>query len=355
MHRPLPVIPSSSPALPPRYDAWLREALGASLPHEPTAPCDPCVMLGDDDPVAHAFDPVTRCCTHTPALPNFLIGSALAVPPRDPAEAHGQATLRARLRDRSLATPLGVTVAPAHRAREDEAAAAGRFGQVRSLRCPHHVDPGGLCGIHATRSATCATWFCKHARGVRGHQLWRAVEGLLRHLEGTLARHCLEALALPPAALAALLARPEDAPPGDRHALAWGPWLDREEDFYRRCAAVVDGLSWPEVLRLGGPEAGLRLRVLHHAVARLEDPTLPPRVRAVSHDAQVAVPGHVLVATYSKLDPVALPESLARALAVFDGGTITEARRRLAAEHRLAVDDDVLRTLLDFGILTEEG
>ena len=66
-------------ALPALYAPWIEEALGHPLPDESRATCDRCVMMtrGEVDDPDVPYDPVTRCCTYTPHLPNFLVGAIL--------------------------------------------------------------------------------------------------------------------------------------------------------------------------------------------------------------------------------------------------------------------------------------
>lgn len=357
--RRLPLL--AGPVLTRRYDAWMHEALGGPLPDEPASDCADCVMVArDDDPDAHAFDPRVKCCTHTPVLANFLVGAALASPARDAFTARGQASVRDRLRAGLGVTPLGMRAPRPRRALEASAHAQGDFGRLPALVCPHYVDEaGGRCGVWAHRNATCATFFCKHVRGARGYGFWRAVEQLLRAAEEALARHCLVALDLPIDALGALLSPGE----GDheialdpaRYAALWGPWGGREEDFYRACAEAVGGFVWSDVLRVGGAEVALRARVARHHYEAMCDRRLPARLRVAPLAGVSLGAEHTRVATYSKLDPLALPNALVPALGRFDGRPTEAVVAEIATAYGLALDDEVLGALVDFAVLVDDG
>lgn len=355
-------LPVLAPSPPHRlYAAWMHDALGGPIPDEPAAPCDACVMVGDlDDPGAHTFAAETKCCTHLPSLPNFLVGAALAEPPRDEVATRGVASLRARIAAGRHVTPLGLFASPSADAEEARVAAGGGFGRVAAMRCPHYVDAsGGLCGIWAWRNATCVTWFCKHERGLRAHRAWRALEQLLRGVEAAVARHCLLALGLPAEAIMHVM--DDEARDGERlteggsSADRWGPWAGREEAFFVACAEVAAGLSWDDVLRLGGAQLALRARVARHLRDALSRAAIPSRLRAMPLTGAVFDRDYARVATYSRLDPVSLPYPLLAALWRFDGRETEEVRAEIEREHGLLLDDEVLGTLVDFGVLVSDA
>ena len=58
--------------LPPLYQRWVAEILD-EIPAEPEATCLDCPMVsrsGEQEGVF--FNPVTKCCTYRPNLPNYL-------------------------------------------------------------------------------------------------------------------------------------------------------------------------------------------------------------------------------------------------------------------------------------------
>ena len=153
-------------SLPEQYGAWIQEALGATVPAESKATCSDCAMCRPWPPV-ESFKPDVKCCSFTPALPNFRVGAILADP--DPALERGRETVRARIRANDGATPLSLepprTYALTYAKRSREG-----FGIDRALLCPHFDD--GKCSIWRWREAVCSTYYCRYDRGDAGRQVW---------------------------------------------------------------------------------------------------------------------------------------------------------------------------------------
>jgi hypothetical protein len=135
---------------------------------------------------------------------------------------------------------------------------------------------------------------------------------------------------------------------------AWGNWIGREEAFYVACAEIVAKLTWNDVRTLGGSELAVRERMAHTALDALTNAELPQRAKVAPLSIDSLGGETARVVGYSALDPLEMPGVLLAALACFDGGTIAEARERLAERHGLEVDDALIRKLLDFGLLTGE-
>lgn len=158
------------------------------------------------------FDPQVKCCTYLPELPNFLVGRILA--DEDPALAVGRATVEKRLQAGVAVTPLGLDRTPFYDLLYQHADTA--FGRSHTLRCPHYIEEGGLCGIWQHRNSVCATWFCKHVRGAMGFRFWK------------------------------------------------------EEEFYQQCAHLVNRLTWQEVTTIGGPETHIVTRLTREVYTRAD-------------------------------------------------------------------------------------
>src|SRR4029077_8749799 len=142
--------------LPPLYAKWVGDLLGGAIPREFRATCDNCAMregTGEGAGAAHYyFDPVIKCCTYIPELPNFLVGRILS--DNDPAAQFGRTTVEKRIKDGIAVTPLGLAQPPVfsllYRSSEQS------FGRSSSLRCPHYIEDGGRCGVWRNRDSTCA-------------------------------------------------------------------------------------------------------------------------------------------------------------------------------------------------------
>lgn len=302
------------------------------------------------------FDPRVKCCTYTPELPSFVVGRILRDP--DSALEQGRRTVEARIDAGSGVTPLGLLRPPAqerlHRARRPE-----DMGRSLEMRCPHFVEEGGHCGIWKHRTATCATYFCQHDRGMLGYQAWKALRILWIRVESRLALWCAQESGLELVALAGLVddpSEPDESPPLAPHRPAvlkrlWGSWAGREAAYYEQCAALVDGLGWDEILRIGGVDVEILAKVARAAWQRVWTEEPPVHLRPGSFQT-VALGGEgVTATTYSVYDPIGLPALLLGVLHEFDGRPSTEVLESLRAERGLELDTGFLRQLVDWGIL----
>jgi hypothetical protein len=190
------------------------------------------------------------------------------------------------------------------------------------------------------------------------------VEGLLRAVEESLARHCLAELGLTTDLLLAILAKKKplgtkDDTPVDRveppeYARLWGTWAGREQEFYASSAAVVEGLSWKDVLALSGPTVRLMAgaaRDLHRAVL---DRSLPKTLRMGDFQVLSAAKGSVRVSSYNRFDPIDVPKELFAILHRFDGRRTQAVIATIEKKDGVVLDDDFVRQLVDFGVLVEE-
>lgn len=358
--------------LPPLYAAWLRELLGGPIPSETRAACDACPMCatghGEEDREP-AFDPRVKCCTFLPDLPNFLVGRVLLDQGR--AAAAGRRSVEARIDAKIAATPLGLGAPAPYAAMYRDAMRHSEFGRAPTLRCPHFLESSGHCGVWRHRMSTCATWFCKHARGAVGMDFWRTgVQPLLLVAESALARYCVLTLDPGPDALLRLFAR-RGQDDGPRHAgaqiredpevqrLDWGSWLGRERELYVECARIVGELRWREVLPLGGVELQARARIAQALYERLVDESLPKALRPGPFQVLEVGRDHTRLTSYSSYDPVEIPTALLPLLGRFDGRPTREVLAELrGSEGAAEIDAPMLRRLVDFEILladTERG
>lgn len=333
--------------LPPRYAEWIIDLLGGTLPEEQVATCDRCVMQTTEIPEGYRFRADAKCCTYVPALPNFLVGAALRELPPGPA----RASLERRLAEPAACTPHGLDVGEDERRRYHAIVTSETFGRDPGLRCPHYlVESGGQCGIWRQRNGVCATWFCKHERGATSQRFWQALEVLLTLVERELSHWCACQLlyhTTPPG--------PGD---GDDELPEWSAWVPHIDDYYRRAAALVDELGWPEVQAIAGPEfipAAARLRAAYAALeprserrpqlVQLRRPLLPGPVRVSHRD-----PAHTRVVTYSDSDPLELPTAIVDLLPRFDGRPTGQVLDELEREG-VVLTPDLLALLLDFEVL----
>jgi hypothetical protein len=239
------------------------------------------------------------------------------------------------------------------------------FGRAQTMRCPHYIEEGGLCGVWRARESTCATWFCKHERGAVAKRFWGQLHRLLAVTERQVATWCVVQLDVGADALATILPFPP-RPSGpvteadfdgrttlEHRKLVWGKWAGREQDFYREAGRLARALSWAEVLALGGSELRAAVQLTRAAFERLTSPHLPDRLRAGEFHIAPQTDGGALVTTYSPIDPLRLSPAVLETLPFFDGRTTRAARQAIRRKLGHQVETSLLLKLVDFGVLED--
>lgn len=340
--------------LPPLYAPWIEEVLGGPAPEERHATCSACAMCEPTNGAAATasltvFDPATKCCTYVPALPNFLVGMALNQ--NSTAAEPGRKSIEGRIAQGRGVTPLGLQADPEY-ALIYKHAGGETFGRTPGMRCPHYLPAGGQCGIWRHRNAVCATWFCKHERGMVGKRFWDALRQLLTMAERHLALWAAAELGEPLSGLGPALL-PYYATVLDSSGSAWSsPWADRPREFYRASAGLVERLAWAEVRDIGGPELALVAGQLRAAHAALRSEAVPAYLRLGALSSFPRAGGQRAVSGYSPHDMPILPEATIRALDRFDGTRSTEqVCQELSAELGAPLERSAVLRLADFGVL----
>jgi hypothetical protein len=298
-------------------------------------------MLSPQAPSPHRayFHVETKCCTHVPLIPNFLVGNLLA--DDDPAMAAGRASVEARVASGQAVWPIGLGRTAAQNAlyRETLAPNETLFGRERSMRCPHYI--AGDCGIWKHRPAMCATWFCKHERGAAGLGFWQSVRSLFEVVERALARWCVLEIAGDDDELLAHAF-------GDDTAAAWGSWTGRERELYRACADRVATLSWDQIVAICGVEVRGHQQLARHR--REPGRPVPSRLRPAALRVLSLTEERCTTITYSPFDPIEMPRALFDVLSEFDGRPTDDVLAALQ-ERGIELPLDVLRKLVDFAVL----
>jgi len=304
-------------ALPELYRPWVRHVLEAPLPAETKATCNDC-PLQEAEPPAETFG-ATKCCTFHPQLPSFQVGVFFRG--ADPRLEAGRRRLVEKIRERVFVTPLGIG-RPRAFARAFEDATFGKS----SLVCPYYE--GGGCSVWAGREATCATWYCKHDRGIVGRRFWEALRRWLQVVERALTHWCVVELAFDGDAIEAMREPLTDEMTPDRYERMWGSRRFAEHAVYAASHEAVAALSPARVLELAGARLHTETVVLEARYRELLDPAPPEEgelvpLRIVKHGRETSV-----VQGYSPYDLLEIPRDvLDRAT---DGTLTPEERRRLA-------------------------
>ena len=361
----------STEVLPPLYARWVDEMLRQPLPLETLSPCNDCVMCKPASvaprPASRGqFNPISKCCTYTPTIPNYLIGAVLV--DDDPAAAAGRATLEKRLAVGLGVNPRWATMTPVYRLLYQHGEQKA-FGRAASMRCPHYLDrEGGQCGIWRHRNSVCSTYFCTLERGLIGQRFWQEMKTFLETIELALTQWCVTELDIGAEAMARL-DRPHDpgefvqltandldgiADPEEQRAV-WGNWYGRERDFYIAAGRKVAGLSWGDVVRLGGADVERHGQLLTVAYAALTSDAVPDLLVAAPFDSALVDEAVSRIwARAGTLDPIEIPTPLILALRHFDGATKTQdAIFAIVFDTRMGLQKWLVRRLMDAGILIE--
>ena len=351
--------------LPALYARWVEAIIHGTLPVETEATCSDCVMCSrPGQPVDNEqffFDKGSKCCTYTPTLSNFMIGAILGDPA--PSMTTGRATLAARLDNGLGVDPLAIHPPPAYNLLYRHSHKA--FGRNSTLRCPHLDTAREECSIWPYRDPTCVTWYCKHLRGKIGQSFWKALQTFLNAVSKELSLWCVLQLHIGDDALALLESKRESGTTGENlqpneldgqfdagaARKTWGRWWQRETAFYAECARLVSDLDFKEVEKICGPEVRMSSRLLKLAYGKLQETHIPTHLQIGRFEVEDASVDAVRVWSYSRLDPLDLPVPVFMALSYFDGRPTDDALSMVEHDLGIRLDDQLLRTLIDFGIL----
>ncbi|HEX2572666.1 MAG TPA: hypothetical protein VH877_24165 [Polyangia bacterium] len=326
------LVPLYRPHLPAFFDAL--------APVETRATCASCAMAPPPGmvPVGSQayFRPDVKCCSYQPYLPNYAVGALLADP--DPALDEGRRRIRGLLAERRGVLPEGVAPSSRYQVLFD-ASRRRSFGRSLVLRCPYYAAEDGLCTIWRYRGAVCSTFFCKFDAGADGEAFWERLQRYVLHVERSLLHYARSQVApeLPAGSLVQEQLTPEEledrSPATDTYAELWGDWVGREEEFYRRCYELVQGLDTAEFGRVLGEEAAESLEALVAAHARATTDRLP-EVLVLNPDLDLQpAPEGAVACGYRTYDPLFLSDALLEVIRTLrPDETLAAAKARLAAD-----------------------
>lgn len=133
-----------------------------TFPPVPQVDCNNCRMVN-----ARLFPAHVKCCSRTPDLPNFLIGSLLVEGP----ETHGKQVVRDWIAQRRT-DPLYALVPPQRRQEE-----SGLHSFEAWPVCPMYKDGG--CSIYAHRPYVCMGYHCFFPDPPELYAFWNSLSSLL--------------------------------------------------------------------------------------------------------------------------------------------------------------------------------
>ncbi len=352
--------------LPLLYHRLLPRLFEQPIAVESFATCSNCIMAcGDQDQAQQRarrpYHPDRKCCTYQPNLSNYLVGALLAS--TDPMLEDGRSRVRARIRQRTGVSPLGVYVPRLYNLLYSHGVKDG-FGQSKTLLCPYYRIPDGACTIWKFRDAICSTWFCKPVSGAAGRDFWSAMRAYLLAAQNALVQYTMRRAGLtnieelnrqfidPVQDENYLSAEELDGlPPAEsEYAARWTGWDGDEESFYAQCYSWVEELDRSEFDGIMGvaqstllADLGQKRDLAHRIPERLKrNDALPFQKR--DDDSYIVL----LADSEVSIDlPMVLIDS-------FDGSkTTSEVRQRLENEFELEIEDELLATLFQQHVLLE--
>lgn len=207
------------------YSRWL----GAARITEVPVQCQPC-----SGAAASGFDPILRCCTYFPFLPNFVIGALLDSNSDDVQRRVREACARGR------AVPLGMFAPPEYLQLARALSLNVGFGKDKRLVCPFLERTDGACTIWHHRPGVCSSYFCQGAS---------LNNETVNRFEWTLAHEVLWRVGFTQDDIRAMLNWTQTEVKGAA-AAAWFEWAGREEEFYRRAHEVSLAVTAQDVREL---------------------------------------------------------------------------------------------------------
>jgi len=347
---------------PALYHRLLPDFFQNQIPREESAACQDCVMLPDTmdehlDP-DQTYSPASKCCTYFPDIPNYLVGAILAE--TDPTYQDAQTRLKNQIQAKLSVSPFGL-----ERPRKYSVLVHNTpdfFGKSQLLICPFFNSDHGLCTLWPHLTATCRTWFCKYDRGQEGLEFWRALRGYWEYIQNTLNRYVLYELGFKPEqilrssrdSLALTVEELDDrAPSPEQYTQLWGPWADREQEFYLEAFKCVTALTADSFNALIGIGHTIRLKQVMAYYDNMIHPKLPPFLkRNPDLHVQKTRQGNYIVSGYLPRDAVEITARLYSVLDHFDGRLSVDAViQSLAQQQKMVPDGDLLMSLFHLRIL----
>ncbi|WP_455205091.1 hypothetical protein [Kaarinaea lacus] len=363
--------------LPPLFATWIEDVLKEPIDRENQSDCNNCPMCNNNETPSVfniQFNPSTRCCSFIPTIPNYSVGHILS----DTAATAqvGKSVILSKIDARTAVTPLGIGPSNKQSRTYENLLKAKEFGIGEQYACPYLVKEEQICSIWSHRISTCSTWFCKHNRGKIGLDFWDALRALLDEVQKILSYWCLLEMEIGEDALALLAPiRPKKyanktANPLDKlaqtpvpegiYTQAWGNFRGNEQEFYIKCGALVEDLSWSDILQIGGPELKMATYRLLKAHQILNSKELPEYVEIGKHTTVNSTPSAIAIAGYSPYCTYEFPVEINMGLVMATMEIVGPQRlkdliAKIQQQCQIHVDTDMQWALIESGVLLPTG
>ncbi len=352
--------------MPDFYQSFFPVEFKTTISDETAATCADCAMWADQDTINTTqwitFSKESKCCTHYPNLPNYLIGALLE--DESPELKTGKSRLLSELSRRVGTLPHGLfrprKFAFLIRHSPDS------FGRSNMLICPFYERDDGVCTLWPYRNGVCGTWFCKYIDGEDGRLFWLSLRKFLVHVEECLSWHIMMKAGWPADTIlykqshdAMLTSEDMDEKPIKPclYKKLWHEYAGREEEWYRNSCRIMEDITPDKFLSI----IGVTGRTLMDSVLSKQRVILAesipgtlkrnPKLKVIdiSNDSYT-------LAGYSAFDPVTLTKRMYRLLDSFnENQTTDEIIEQLIAQGMPVPADDVLISLYRYRFLTDSS
>lgn len=150
------------------------------FPDESRSTCEQCPKI------ASGYDPVVKCCTYNPRIPNFLLGLALD---DKMASRHVSWVV-----DNSFGTPEGLQQTTIQSQISYKEYSQNNFGMPGQASCNFQNKANGNCEVYAFRNAVCSSFFCLPDFKNESSDFWTSFEAMATQIETALSQWCMAQL-----------------------------------------------------------------------------------------------------------------------------------------------------------------
>jgi len=348
--------------LPEVYQNFLPRFFKNNIPRETAATCEDCAMWEDSGPGFPGgvyFSRDSKCCTHYPNLPNYLMGALLSTSSSE-LEA-GRSRIRKTIKNRIGITPHGI-LRPKKLQLLLKNSEKEFFGRSKLLICPFYERKNGKCTIRPFWDATCNTWFCKYRAGEDGREFWLTLKRYLNFIEKILVQYTLHKMGWDPQKIIStestnipltLQEVDDQAPDSEAYQGLWKDWVGREEEFYKKTFHLVSALTPKIFEKISGISQKILLGEVKMRQKSLLNPKLPKILkRNLKLQVEKNIDHSYFLIGYSPLDPFEVSKRVYDLLDFFDGKRTNQEVCRLIRNYMgVKPNPDLLTSLNQFRIL----
>jgi hypothetical protein len=347
--------------MPDFYQLFLSSEFNITVPEETATTCSDCAMwsAGDENfPNRITFSKESKCCTHYPNLPNYLVGALLD--DENPAQETGKSRLLNELKRRTGTLPHGL-----FRPRKFDFLirhSPDSFGRSTTLICPFYERKRGFCTVWSYRNSMCGTWFCKYVDGEDGRLFWLTLRQFLLYAEESLSRYAMMKAEWPTESILYTQSRetPLSAEEMDEKPMRtgvyeklWQKYAGREEEWYRESYRILQAITPDEFLSIIGVNGRILMDNVFTKLKVVSSNRIP---RTLKRNPELKVidfgDDSYTLTVYSTFDPVTLSKRMYEILDIFTGKKTTDGIiEQLIAQGKPVPDYDVILLLYRYRFL----